>query len=137
MLSLIVRDGLNAKDSLELVNTQVQEASEQGGFNRLHIFDIFNQGPVGNIPVVDSRKSINLCKIPDLVKKCINLSEEDWNSSDMSWDFSEPDILLSNGRTISEKYKSLKGKWVWRIDEIRNAEEEINRIFIEAYGLIG
>lgn len=96
----------------------------------------FNQGPVGNIPVVDSRKSINLCKIPDLVKKCINLSEEDWNSSDMSWDFSEPDILLSNGRAISEKYNSLKGKWVWRIDEIRNAEEEINRIFLEAYGLI-
>ncbi|MBN1165938.1 MAG: BREX-1 system adenine-specific DNA-methyltransferase PglX [Methanospirillaceae archaeon] len=70
-------------------------------------------------------------------KSCLLISKTDWNSYETSWDFAtlpliSPDYLSP---TIETSYKKLRSNWQEMTDEMKELEEENNRIFIEAYGL--
>jgi hypothetical protein len=71
------------------------------------------------------------------VKRMINLSKEDWDSSDMSWDFTYLPLLNSDYRfqTLEETYAALSTHWKEMTLAMQRLEEENNRIFIDAFGL--
>jgi len=61
----------------------------------------------------------------------------DWNSYETSWDFTTLPLLDKNDRasTLKTTYQTLRQNWQQMTDEMKQLEEENNRIFIEAYGL--
>ncbi|TQC95077.1 BREX-1 system adenine-specific DNA-methyltransferase PglX [Moraxellaceae bacterium AER2_44_116] len=67
----------------------------------------------------------------------IHLSKSDWNSYETSWDFTTLPLLQSNYHqpTIQATYSQLRSHWQTITHQMKELEEENNRIFIEAYGL--
>ncbi len=71
--------------------------------------------------------------------KCVNISKNDWDSFETSWDFACLPLLKSEYRqqTLHSTYQTLRAHWREMTQEMKRLEEENNRIFIDAYGLQG
>lgn len=86
--------------------------------------------PISPVIVHDSTISQN-------AKSAVQLSKEDWDEAEASWDFSSLPLLHSENRqsTLKASYQSLRTHWREMTLEMQRLEEENNRIFIDAYGL--
>ena len=92
----------------------------------------YQPGNIGNLPYIFSEKQHN--NVNCLVKQNISLSKSDWDSFEISWDFAHHP-LLRNKPTISEAYSEWKAVCNERFAQLKANEEELNRIFIDIYGL--
>lgn len=72
--------------------------------------------------------------ITELVQQNISLSKSDWDAFETSWDFTKHP-LLRNKSTISEAYAEWEAECNARFAQLKANEEELNRIFINIYGL--
>jgi type II restriction/modification system DNA methylase subunit YeeA len=74
-------------------------------------------------------------KVIELVKECISISRSDWNAREISWDFQYSQLLngCSSLKTAIKKYQIAITKDFFNLHSF---EEELNRIFIQIYGLI-
>ena len=89
-------------------------------------------GDIKNIPVVvDKEKEEN---IERLTKKCIEISKNDWNAMESSWDFKWHPLFRKFG-TILDAYTQWSQECEERFNQLKANEEELNRIFIDIYGL--
>ena len=84
--------------------------------------------------------------VEDLVNNCINLSRDDWNSFEISWDFLRHPLLsvIPKNRTLFNDIDNIDlvecfNLWLnesnERFIQLKKNEEELNRIFIDIYGL--
>ena len=69
-----------------------------------------------------------------LGKQCIELSKTDWDSFETSWDFTKHPLLRKK-TTIKEAYAAWEAECDARFAQLKANEEELNRIFIDIYGL--
>lgn len=95
----------------------------------------FHEGPVGKLPIILDENARE--KVEKLVKDNIDIAKEDWDSFETSWDFTKHPLLkpiskvstirdsISNWNNYSSKQRSL----------LKHNEEELNKIFINIYGL--
>ena len=90
-------------------------------------------GVVNCIPVKKGTPTQSDC-INGLVKRNIELSIADWDSFETSWDFKRHPLILTT-KTISDAYEQWKAKANAMFDKLKANEEELNRIFIDIYGL--
>lgn len=103
----------------------------------------FMPGHILQVPYKKSAPSVS--KICDYVLSNIEISRYDWDAHETSWDFKKNDLIrvlteeqdLSHQEswyldTLMEYYKS---EWKDRFEELHANEEELNRQFIEIYGL--
>ena len=89
----------------------------------------YNIGGLNNLPFVDvPDNAIETCK------ECIRDSAYDWDSFETSWDFKKHP-LLRNVSTIVEAFKQWQAECDDRFSKLKANEEELNRIFIDIYGL--
>lgn len=93
----------------------------------------FSNGVIGKLPFSSSMASIDSLSIDTL----INVSKQDWDSYETSWDFQRLPLLgvRCQGLGIRECYAKLREQWIESTLKMQELEEENNRIFIEAYGL--
>lgn len=89
-------------------------------------------GDMARIPVYfdENKKS----EIDASVKKCIDCSRNDWDSFETSWDF-QHHPLLRKVPTIAEAFDQWQAECDDRFNQLKANEEELNRIFIDIYGL--
>lgn len=87
---------------------------------------------VANLPVIFQQS--NELAIENIVDKCYKISKSDWDAFETSWDFSKHP-LLRNKPTISEAYAEWEAECNARFAQLKANEEELNRIFIDIYGL--
>jgi len=73
-------------------------------------------------------------KISNLVKGNIELAKKDWDSYEASWDF-QHHPLLRKVSTIAEAFEQWQAECDNRFNQLKANEEELNRIFIDIYGL--
>jgi len=75
-------------------------------------------------------------RIDSLVEENIKKSKIDWDMHETSWDFKRSPLLSNkvDGR-IKTAYENYKREVNERFAKIKENEEELNRIFIEIYGL--
>lgn len=93
----------------------------------------FEAGHVNSIPVfMDSLTP----QIEAIVKKCIELSKNDWDSFETSWDFHKHP-LIRKATTIADAFTKWQSECDNRFNRLKSNEEELNRIFINIYGLQG
>ena len=99
----------------------------------------YGAGSIGSIPVIIDETYIDT--VIELVKENVNIAREDWNDFENSWDFlSHPLVRLSKdfGRresTLEELFEVWRDTSKKRRERIRDNEENLNRIFLEIYGL--
>lgn len=87
-------------------------------------------GNMNKLPIIyQDSKVVNV-----LVKQNISLSKSDWDAFETSWDFTKHP-LLRNKPTISEAYAEWEAECNTRFAQLKANEEELNRIFIDIYGL--
>jgi len=104
----------------------------------LSIANIMN--PTLNLQVKDIRSMpLNLRNIEiinKLVSDNIKISKQDWDMHETSWDFKKSPLLENkvDGR-IETAYENYKREVNERFAKLKENEEELNRIFIEIYGL--
>lgn len=94
----------------------------------------FVPGAVSSVPVKKDEK--NKGKIIEIAEENVQLSEQDWDSFETSWDFKKHP-LLQNASTISEAFNQWQAECDGRFNKLKTNEEELNRIFIDIYGLQG
>ena len=154
-LALFPKDGISADDLfclLGLLNSNVVSS----------LFQIINPTlnltpeAIKKIPVFD----ILPTKILEVVKKNISISKFDWDSFETSWDFERHPLLyvprsdsmadgtvedliqdtklaMQNGFSVklADLYEEYKDDVNTSFDALKHNEEELNRIFIDIYGL--
>lgn len=109
----------------------------------------FTNGDIQRIPIIEN----NSKEIESLVKSNISISKQDWDIYETSWDFQENElislaksglgyidttidsVLVINCHFLTFLYEEYKTKWNKKFFQLHHNEEELNRQFIEIYGL--
>lgn len=79
-------------------------------------------------------KEINDDCIIILCKENIDVSKTDWDSFETSWDFKRHP-LVRGAATVAEAFAVWEAECNDRFNQLKANEEELNRIFIDIYGL--
>lgn len=91
-----------------------------------------NAGDIARIPFVWNQAYV--VTVDTLTDKNIFLAKSEWNSFEESWDF-QHHPLLRNVSTIAEAFEQWQAECDDRFNQLKANEEELNRIFIDIYGL--
>lgn len=97
----------------------------------------FQVGDIKNLPIIYIDKEIKN-KIIDLAKQCIINYKDDWDLSELSWDYKRDPLIPKNQNTdiyISEIYENYKKDCLQKFDLEKSYEKDINQYFIECYKL--
>ena len=89
-------------------------------------------GNIGALPLALLPDKIGL--VEETVKTNINLSRSDWDSFETSWDFKRHPLVRGVG-TVAEAFAAWEKECSDRFTQLKANEEELNRIFIDIYGL--
>ena len=104
-----------------------------------YIFKILN--PTINLQVGILVTSVLFCheeRVVGLVLENIQIAKEEWNSYEEAWGFKEhPFLTHRKSGFIEDSFKAWKRVARDRIERLKGNEEELNRMFIELYGLQG
>lgn len=105
----------------------------------------FQAGDIDKVPFILSEKDTkSICK---LVKNCIKLSKDDYDSYETAWDFRQHPLVelrTKSKERINEEESlyHIEDAFFWwnnecevRFEELKFNEEELNRFFIDIYGL--
>ena len=135
---------VNWKYLIALLNTKVVDQI----LNVINPTLNYGAGSIAKIPIVveESEK----IKVDEIAGDCVSLAKFDWDNFETSWDFKiHPLVRLKDNMRLTvtdgdSKIKSyfLQGAYsAWeneceeRFDHLKANEEELNRIFIDIYGL--
>ena len=92
----------------------------------------FEVGQMALVPIIIKENS----QINSSVNECVVLAKTDWDSFETSWDFSRHPLLPSQSpATIAACYDAFQVACEERFLTLKSNEEELNRIFIDIYGL--
>lgn len=91
----------------------------------------FNVGDIARIPV----KMYDDTNIIRLVDCCVEISKQDWDAFETSWDFKRSPLLVNKATILEQAYNNWSQKALDRFNQLKANEEELNRIFIDLYGL--
>lgn len=109
----------------------------------------FQAGNIKSVPCIVENED----NIISAVKNNISISKQDWDAHETSWDFEENELIALQkeglgtitagfGDTTVMKYSDLEllymeyeAKWRKKFIQLHSNEEELNRQFIEIYGL--
>ncbi|MCT3059486.1 BREX-1 system adenine-specific DNA-methyltransferase PglX, partial [Leuconostoc citreum] len=95
----------------------------------------FQKGNIASLPI----KS-NDIRVEPIVETQISLSKADWDSFETSWDFATHPLIQhidehNRNWTLKEAFEEWKNEAQDRFDQLKDNEEELNRIFIDLYDL--
>lgn len=124
--TFFANDRNNEKYLLALFNSNVFQVFLNLVCPGLH----YNTGPISKLPVIFAKQE----KITAHAESNIEISRKDWDSFEASWDFKKHP-LLRNVSTISEAFAQWQVECDDRFNRLKANEEELNRIFIDIYGL--
>lgn len=122
-------------------------------YRLLKIFNPTINYQVNDIRSLPVNKSVYDFSVSSIVNKSITISKQDWDAHETSWDFKENEIIRLQKEGLGEisvrledvkvlRYFSLyalvleyKVLWEEKFYQLHTNEEELNRQFIEIYGL--
>lgn len=90
----------------------------------------FQVGNIGALPLLLEKTEL----ISTIADKNIQMSKEDWDAFEVSWDFKRHPLLCGE-RTVAAAFAKWQREAAERFDTLKANEEELNRIFIGIYGL--
>lgn len=96
----------------------------------------FQTNNVASLPIIFVEDATIKNKIDKLVNDNIAISINDWDSFETSWNFQEHPLLRfkENGK-VSDSFNRWKEYKQEQFNKLKANEEELNKLFIEIYGL--
>lgn len=94
----------------------------------------YSTGHIPRIPYIRIDDIELRTYIEQLSKSNLKISESDWNSFECSWDFARHPLLCGE-KSLNAAYDAWVRSCALRFNQMKENEEEINRIFIDIYGL--
>ncbi len=91
----------------------------------------FQVKDVRSVPIILKCKN----EIDHLVQENTAQSKNDWNSFETSWDFYKHPLLCYYADTVASAFEAWSKECETRFNQLKTNEEELNRIFIDIYGL--
>ncbi|EEJ59507.1 BREX-1 system adenine-specific DNA-methyltransferase PglX [Lactobacillus johnsonii] len=93
-----------------------------------------NFGPeqIKKIPILYCTK---ITVVNNIVKNNISIAKQDWDAFETSWDFKRSPLLVNKAATLEQAYNNWSQEALDRFNQLKANEEELNRIFIDLYGL--
>ena len=92
----------------------------------------YEAGHIASLPVIsDERQKSDIIR---LVDANIEFGKEDWDSFETSWDFQRHPLIRKTA-TIKDAFSQWQQECNDRFNQLKANEEELNRIFIDIYGL--
>ncbi len=94
----------------------------------------YNSGIIRKLPI--KSKILNYPEIRNLVFNMVQLSIEEWDSRETSWDFITSELLKhKTSNKIEDAYNKYCNYWKNKFFELHENEEKLNKIFIDIYNL--
>ena len=84
-------------------------------------------GDVLSLPATEIKNE----KFNKLVQQNIDISKEEWDSRETSWDFEK--LSLIDGKDLKSAFENYCSHWRNNFIQLHKNEEELNRLFIEIY----
>ena len=122
--------------------------------NKLFYLSLFNSKFINNIlkvinpsmnfppiaikalPIVYPETNILKEKINQLTQQNIDISKEEWDSRETSWDFTQNELIKHKiDSKIETSYSNFCNYWQEQHNTLHQNEEELNRLFIDIYEL--
>lgn len=91
----------------------------------------FKPGRIAELPVVVAERD----SVEPIVNHQVKLSKKDWDSFETSWDFEKHPLVSYSTNKMSTAFALWSEECVERFNQLKANEEELNRIFIDIYGL--
>ena len=91
----------------------------------------FQVKDIRTMPLSNGEKN----KIENITLDNIKLANIDWDAFETSWDFQKSPLLNQNIASLHQAYSSWSNEALTRFNQLKSNEEELNRIFINLYGL--
>ena len=91
----------------------------------------FQVKDIRTMPLIIGEKN----KIENITLDNIKLANIDWDAFETSWDFQKSPLLNQNIASLHQAYSSWSNEALTRFNQLKSNEEELNRIFINLYGL--
>ncbi|MEG0020482.1 MAG: BREX-1 system adenine-specific DNA-methyltransferase PglX, partial [Oscillospiraceae bacterium] len=89
----------------------------------------YQAGNIKSLPLISN----NIEQVDALVQNNIDTSKTDWDSFETSWDFEKHPLIRES--TVQRAFAAWEQECNDRFDTLKANEEELNRIFIDIYGL--
>ena len=102
--------------------------------NILNATTNLSNGVVARFPYLTIKNEELLAKVRDNIL----ISQQDWDAHETSWNFESNELIRlfkQNGGTIENSMDAFIAEWTKKFYELHDNEEELNRQFIEIYGL--
>ncbi|WP_078427950.1 BREX-1 system adenine-specific DNA-methyltransferase PglX [Alkalihalobacterium alkalinitrilicum] len=117
---------------LSLLNSKVNEVLLSAISTTIN----FEVGTIKSLPILLPSKEEHLI-INELTSKCIEISKQDWDLHETSWDFSLHPFLYDKCKasTLQETFDRWKSLTNDQFSRLKMYEEQLNEIFIQIYGL--
>ena len=92
----------------------------------------YHEGPISRVPIIisDQKEQIEI-----IVKQNVEICKNDWDSFETSWDFKKHPLLSYEADNVSTAFELWSKECDNRFNQVKANEEELNRIFIDIYGL--
>ncbi|WP_291074691.1 BREX-1 system adenine-specific DNA-methyltransferase PglX [Empedobacter sp. UBA5987] len=90
-----------------------------------------NVAEINLLPLI----SIEDLRLTNYSNSNISISKKDWDSRETSWDFEGNPLIGQNKTNLVEAYQAWKSEVSQDFFQLHANEEELNRIFIDIYGL--
>ncbi len=91
----------------------------------------FSAGVVANLPIKIDQTAVG--QVDDILENIIKLAMLDWDSYETSWDFKRHSMIVKG--KLADAYATWKANCESHFLQLKANEEELNRIFIDIYGL--
>lgn len=127
-MSMFPYDG-NMHNLLGILNSKIT-------FSILKILSPTLHAQVGDIKLIPINTDLSL-SIEDTVQQNISISTQDWDVHETSWDFQTSPLLwqMKESHSMLQIMENYKQFWEEKFYQLHANEEELNRQFIEIYGL--
>lgn len=131
--SILVENEEDRMYTLALLNSNISTTIISLLNSTMHV----KLNDIARIPVVIPNKTYKN-SVVELSKECISNSKTNWDSFENSTDFDEhPIIKYKNTSKIKASFNNWKDVNLSQYNNLKEKEEEINKLLIEIYGLQG
>jgi hypothetical protein len=89
----------------------------------------YEVGQISQLPVVALGETV----AGELAAQAVEISREDWNGFEISWDFESPSLLVTGAGSLEDRFVQQSHRWRNQAARLQVVEIENNRVVSRAY----
>ncbi|WP_207545575.1 hypothetical protein, partial [Mycolicibacterium fortuitum] len=91
----------------------------------------YEVGQIARLPIVPLQGA----KAGAIARRAVELSRQDWNEFETSWEFTTPALFRAEGGLLADRYAQVSREFAQAAELMRELESENNRVVAAAYNV--